>query len=126
MHSPNSKLSRRSSQQNRASCALLNRTVLLRRVHCSANTPARQQQAPGATSADKQQQALEALQQVFTPLEIHQLVSSRPEMLDLPAAAWLEFFEGYGLSKEAMWKMMRCVVWAVHAGESQPVWAGRR
>lgn len=78
---------------------------MLRRVHCAAN--AQQQQQQELTAVEQQQAHLAALQKVFTPLEVDKLVSSKPSVLDLPTGDWLRFFEGYGLSKGAMWKTLR-------------------
>lgn len=90
------------------SCMLSHRTCMLRRVHCAAN--AQQQQGVTAAELTQQQQAhLAALQQVFTPLEVDKLVSSKPSVLDLPTGDWLRFFEGYGLSKGSMWTTLRWV-----------------
>jgi hypothetical protein len=101
----------RASAPSQKSCQtsnmLTHRTVLLRRVHCAANV-----QTEGLKAVDispQQQEHLEALQQVFTPLEVDRLVNSRPSVLNLPTADWLRFFDGYGLSKGAMWKTLRCV-----------------
>lgn len=96
---------------------LSHRKALLARVHCSANAAV----TTTATDLTPQQQThLAALQAVFTPLEVDRLVSSKPSVLDLPTADWLRFFEGYGLSKGAMWKALRCgwvvVVWERRQG----------
>jgi hypothetical protein len=81
---------------------------MLRRVHCSANVQQQQQQQQPVTDRTPQQTAsLEALQQVFTPLEVDKLVSSKPSVLDLPTSDWLEFFEGYRLPKAVQWRTLR-------------------
>jgi hypothetical protein len=109
----------RASAPSQNSCQtssmLSHRTVLLRRVHCAANV-----QTEGLKAVDlsaQQQEHLEALQQVFTPLEVDRLISSRQSVLDLPTADWLRFFDGYGLSKGAMWKTLRCVGWVGAGGK---------
>lgn len=92
------------------------RTVILKSTPtslCANRCASVQQQQEVLTESDddeftQQQQAnLDALKQIFTPLEVDQLVSSKPSVVDLPAADWLRFFEGYGLSKTAMWKSLR-------------------
>jgi hypothetical protein len=76
---------------------------MLRRVHCAANA----QQQQELTAAEQQQAHLAALHKVFTPLEVDKLVNSNPSVLELPTGDWMRFFEGYGLSKGAMWKTLR-------------------
>lgn len=78
---------------------------MLRRVHCSAN--AEQQAVAAADRTPQQTASLEALQQVFTPLEVEKLASSKPSVLDLPTSDWLEFFEGYRLPKAVQWRTLR-------------------
>lgn len=92
---------------NCAKRLLSQRSVMLCRVHCAANSQ-KQQGTPAAAELTSEQQAhLAALQQTFTPLEVDKLVSSRPDVLDLPTSDWLRFFEGYGLSKAVMWRTLR-------------------
>lgn len=84
-------------------------THMLRHVHCSANVQQQQQHQQAVTAELSPQQAasLAALQQVFSPLEVEKLVSSKPSVLDLPTGDWLEFFEGYRLSKAVQWRTLR-------------------
>lgn len=108
MHLSSRSLRHASPQQHNCTRSMLcQRSVMLCRVHCASNSQ-KLQGAPAAAELTSQQQAhLAALQQTFTPLEVDKLVSSRPDVLDLPTNDWLRFFEGYGLSKAVMWRTLR-------------------
>lgn len=86
---------------------LSHRTHMLRHVHCSANVQQQQQAVTASDLSPQQAASLQALQQVFTPLEVEKLVSSKSSVLDLPTGDWLEFFEGYRLSKTVQWRTLR-------------------
>jgi hypothetical protein len=81
--------------------SLHHRTQLLRSSHAAGVQHATQ------NDATNQAEQLAALRRSFTHLEVVKLCSASPGVLSLNCAAWVDFMEGYQISRTAQWKTLR-------------------